>query len=234
MNPVLLMGEVVAVLVVIAVGTGVLLHRKSFKNRAFIARQTGKDPSDVVWIEDRFRVRSDSGFWVISFLNMRERTSSVDGSFWTKFLQKKKSKKTLRYTKEEWHNQEISRQIQRGLFFYENSEGEFFPMRIEESAGKKVFSVVNQDNRQFLIQEIKDINSLTRSKKHDMMMLGGIIVACLVLALIFIFGIIYMSESARDTLVQSQTQCIEYWRQINNISQGNPTFLSQVTTTVGG
>jgi hypothetical protein len=118
--------------------------------------------------------------------------------------------------------------------FYETSEGEFHPMVIKFDGEKAELHVITQDNRQFLINEVKDINSLTKNRFKEMLLLGGIILACFILAVIFVIGIIYLKESAQTSLASSQQACIEYYRVVQNISTaandaGGAQFLDQLT-----
>lgn len=210
----------------------IVLNNKTYKNNAIIARQTGNSPDDVVLIQDRFRVKNKDGFWIIQFKKLREKTSSVPGQFWTKFIPKKYETKVLKFKDDEWKTRDISRLIRRGILFYETNEGEFHPMSIElDDKGAKLH-VISQDNRQFLINEIKDINSLTKNRFKEMLLLGAIILGIFVLAVIFILGIIYMKESAQESLSSSQQACIDYYRVVANIteaSNGQPQFLEQAT-----
>ena len=210
----------------------IVLNNKTYKNTTMIARQTGNSPDDVVWIKDRFRVRNRDGFWIIQFKKLREKTSSVPGKFWTKFIAEKQTNKILKFTDEEWKTRDISRLIRRGILFYETNEGEFHPMTIEYDRDGAKLHVISQDNRQFLINEIKDINSLTKNRFKEMLLLGAIILGIFVLAVIFILGIIYMKESAQTSLGQSQQACIDYYRVVANITDaanGQPQFLEQAT-----
>lgn len=213
-----------------------ILYNKSFKNRALIARQTGKDTDDVIWIEDRFRIKNDNGFYVMQFKHLREKTPSLSGAFWSKFISKKEQNKIIRVTKEQWGLLDLSKKIQRGLFLYETTEGEFFPIGLRQDEKQPVFSAISQNNRQFIINQTQDINSLTRSKRREMTVLLAAIISCFVLAVIFIFGIIYLSETAK-TSVQAQSQaCADIVSQTFNPRNEttNPQFLNSITNRVGG
>lgn len=196
----------------------IVLHRKSFRNRCEIARQTGSSNDDVIWIQDRFRVKNRSGFWVIEFLGLKEKTSSVEGRFWTKFIKKSQTNKILRYTEEQWKTRDLSRLIQRGIKFYETNEGEFHPMTIDFDGNRARLNVISQDSRQFLINEIKDVNSLTKNRFMEKVGLIAGIVAVLIMGVMFILGMIWMKESAQDSLSQSQQACIEYYKVVQNIT----------------
>jgi len=236
MEPILFICLVLSGVLIVVASFAFALYNMTFKNKVDIARQTGKDVSDVIWVTDKFRVRNRDGYYVIEFKRLRNKTPSIPGSFWTKFVQSKYERRTIRMTKEHWDVTDMSRRIQRGLKLYETSEGEYFPMQITTQDGKPVLSVVTQDNRQFIIHETQDVNSLTRSKKREMTVLVMAIVAILVLCLVFIFGIIYMNETAKTTLATQVRECAQYSQILYNqtTGQGPATFLQQATATVGG
>jgi hypothetical protein len=220
----------------LVVGIAIWMRARSYRNRARIARQTGSNSDDVIWIEDTFRVKNTGGAWVIQFKKLREKTTSIPGSYWMKFVLPSALPKVLKYTDEEWKGQDLSKLIQRGIMFYETSEGEFHPMSVSFDGVARLHTI-SQDNKQFLISEIKDINSLTRNRFKEMMLLGGIVLAVFVLAVVFILGIIYLKESAQDSLGNSQQACIEYYRLVQNISgvatqEGGAQFLDQATNLV--
>lgn len=208
----------IIILIFFTIIFAIAMYRKSFRNACEIARQTGSSPDDVIWIRDRFRVKNKNGFWVIEFLGLKEKTGSIEGRFWTKFIQKKYTNKVLRYTEVEWKTRDLSKLVQRGIKFYETNEGEFHPMSINFDGEQAKLHVISQDSRQFLINEIKDINSLTKNRFKEMLLMAGAIVACFILAIIFIIGIIYMKESAQTSLASSQQACIDYYRVVQNIT----------------
>lgn len=218
-------------LIILTIFASIMIYRKSFRNHCGIARQTGNSADDVVWIKDRFRVKNVNGFWVIQFLRLREKTSSIPGKYWTKFLNPKRANKVLAFSDDEWKSRDLSRLIQRGINFYETNEGEFHPMSIHFDADGARLHVISQDSRQFLINEIKDINSLTKNRFKELLITAMAILACFILAVIFIIGIIYMKESAQDSLSSSQQACIDYYQVVKNMTietqnaGGPPEFL---------
>ena len=234
-TPIIALMMVMILFIVFIVIVLAVLYNRTFKNRAIIARQTGKDVSDVIWIEDKFRVKNREGLWIIEFRKMRQKTLSIDGKFWTKFIKKKKQAGILKYTKEEWDGLELSKKIQRGIFFYETTEGEFFPMEIRDVEGKPSFSLITQDNRQFIINETQDVNSLTRNKKRDTLVLVALIVGIIVIAFMFVFGIIYMNETTKTNMAAIGASCSQGIQQAYiNATKTDPTFLSTATGMVGG
>lgn len=206
----------------------------SFKNHGFIARQSGKDYSDVIWIPSRFKVRNIDGSWHIMFRNIRERTVSVEGKFWTKFINPKKSKK-INFSEEEWKKKDLSRLIQRGLFLYETSEGVFFPMTIDSDNKDFKFKIIDQDNRMFLINEIEHTNKLTEDNRRQFLTIIGIIIGLVIIGALIFFGVIYLNKMGTENIAYTAQVCGEYARQVFNVTaSGNPTFLSSIPLVPGG
>lgn len=210
-----------------------VLNSKSYKNKAWIARQTGNNIDDVIWIEDKFRVVNKDGAWGIQFKRLKDRTRSVDGKFWTKLAGPKA--KSIYGTEDDWRADNMKAQIIRGLFLYETTEGEFYPMTIKHESGKFFFGVLDQDNRQFVISETQAVNDLTRSKKQEITLLWGIIIGIVVLALVFFGGMWWQGREHNANLAATAEVCSSYAREVVNItSGGNPTYLSSLTQKLGG
>lgn len=214
-----------------------LATRKSYKNIVDIARQTGKDPSDVMWIRDTFRVVNKNGAWIIEFAKLREKTHSVDGKFWTKFLSPKSHKSVLSFTRDEWESMDMSRHLKRGLKLYETTEGEFYPITIEKQGGQFVFSVLDQDNRQFIINQTQAVNDLTRNKKQEVALLWGIVIGFVVLGIAFIAFMYFANKSYQGNLQTMANLCGSIYREMINtpgmINQTNP-YLGTLTHQLGG
>lgn len=206
--------------VILAFITGFIIYNSTFKNVARIARQTGKDDNSVIWVTDKFKVINKDGEWHIKFKNMRVKTQSIDGNKWTTFFKPKDVAKELKMTKDEWANREMSKKIQRGLILYEDNHGELKPMEIVKTNKDGVeLKVLGQDNRRWLVTEIKEINSLTRNRKQDMLYLLAFIVCALVMGVVFIFGIIYMNEQGTKALSANQEACTKYIDKLLNYTQ---------------
>lgn len=229
------MDLIIILIIMIATGVPIALTmfffilKASYKNTAWIARQSGNDINDVIWIPDKFRVRPIDGTWQIQFQKMKEKTQSIDGKFWTKFLTKGMSKRVLTFSKDKWDSMEMRRHIRRGIFFYETTEGELFPMIIKKDEKEFTFSLVNQDNRQFIMREIQDINNLTRSKKKEMLAMIAIIVGILVLGLAFIIGGYWENNQHEQNIRTTAEVSMEYAKAVYNITcNGQPTYLDNL------
>lgn len=200
-----------------------VFNKRSYRNIAHIARQTGKDPNDVIWIQDKFKVRYLDGTWEIKFYKMKENTPSVQGNLWSKFLAPtQQSNKILQFKKETWDSIDMRRHLKRGVFFYETTEGEFYPMNIVADDKIFNFSTINQDNRSFVARETQNINSLTRNKNKEKLLLWAIIIG--IIGLVVVGGIlIYFQNKTHEENIQATAQlCGQYTIQIIN-ALTNPT-----------
>lgn len=207
---------IVMFLVFAAIIIGLVLYNLSFKNRVMIARQTGKTIDNVIWVVDKFKVVNNKGYYVIKFRNRRVKSPEVEGKFYSLFS---KSAASIRMDKEQWDMQDMSKKIQRGLFMYETNEGQLFPMSLQVEDGNAKFLILGQDKRRWLTDEIKDINELTRNRTKDIMLLAAAIVACAVLAVIFIFGFIYLNEQGTKAIGANQVACTQYIDRLINYTQ---------------
>lgn len=207
---------------------------KSFRNKAMIARQTGINIDDVIWINERFKVVNVNGSWKIIFRHIREKTGSIEGKFWTKFSKTKP--KTTTYNEDEWKKKDMSKLIQRGLFLYETSEGVLFPMKITRSETDDfTFNIVDQDNRMFLINEIEHVESLTKNPRSEMVKLVAIIVAIVVLGVTFAGGMYAMNSEGQQNVIQSAQVCGEYARAIfNSTMYGGKEYISNIPIPLPG
>lgn len=226
---------ILAVLAIIVFGVPifVLLYRASFKNKVRIARQTGNDINDVIWLEDKFKVVNPDGNWVIKFLNMKEQTTSVPGNLWVKFA--KNSKQELKFSKDEWKSKQMSANVARGLVLYENTEGEFFPMTISKVDGTVRFGLLNHNNRQFAVNEIRRAHDLTRNKTVEKILVIAAIVA--IVGLVITGGIVtyFIGRENEKSIGATAQVCSAYAMALYNVSNGKPnTFLSDVAKQIGG
>lgn len=235
----LLIVALFGVLVVMMGFVAFMVYWKSFKNKVYIARQTGEAVGDVVWIEDRFKVSSIEGRWTIIFRKIPEKTNSLEGKFWTKFIKKQKE---WVLDKEKWDKYQMSKLVQRGLFLYETSEGVFFPMQINredaddgKKDGKISFKIIDQDNRMFLIEELRNNSDLTKDRRREIIGIVAVAIAFVVLGIAFVFGFMYISDTSQTAMQTQAAVCNEYFRTLANITQNQQsTFIGDVLKLPGG
>lgn len=201
----------VGIIALMGVGAAFLyvLHRRSYKNKVHIARQTGNSVDDVVWFEDKFRVVNKDGAWRIEFQKLKEGTRSIEGKLWTKFVRGANQKKVLRIPKEKWEAFDMRKHIMRGLYLYETNEGEYYPMTIrrETGVGGFLFSVLDQDNRQFVITETQGVNDLTRDRKREHTQLLAIIAGLCVFGVVAVAAMWWMSRMHDQNVMQTAQIC---------------------------
>lgn len=196
---------------------------KTFKNRVFIARQTGKGFDDVIWVVDRCKVIKHKGNFLVVFRNFRMKTLSPEGEYWTKVG----SKKAARFTQEQWETRDMRRLVQRGLFLYETSEGMMYPMRINDSGTG--FNVMNQDTRMFLANSIIEDNELTKRALSEIIAQIAIIAGIVIMIVGFIVGYIYINKTGQENIALSAQVCSDYAKAVFNVTQtGQPTFVNNI------
>lgn len=233
---VLLLVILLVTLVPIIVIVGFLLNKSSYRNTVWIARQTGKDVNDVIWIQDRFKVQFVDGQWNIRFYKMKEASQSVNGKFWTKILKKNSNTdKKLGFSKEVWDSLDMRHHLKRGLFLYETTEGEFYPLPIRFLDDKPIFTPFDQDNRTFIAQETQNINALTRNKSSEKLMMWIIIVG--IIGLVVVGGLMtyFQNKSHEENIVATANLCGQYTVNIVNAltnSSTKPQFINDIKNNI--
>lgn len=211
-----------------------LFTRKAYKNTAHIARQTGNDPSDVIWFQDKFRVVNKEGSWRIEFQRLREHTRSIEGKWWNKFLRSGSGgTKIISVPKDRWEELDLRSHITRGLFLYETNEGEYYPMKIQRVQDEFMFSVLDQDNRQYVISETQAVNDLTRDRKKELALIWAIVVGIGVFGVISLAAMWWISKMHDQNIMQTAQVC---GVAANNViaSLNNTQFLGDLTGVLGG
>lgn len=196
---------------IMVVGMFIIFSKASYKHKALIAVQSGTSANDIVWIEDFFRVRKlEDGYYVAQFKNLRsDMTPSPRFSYWQKFVKGKSSykgvddkdveglsKKELKQ-QNKWTKEQMKRYLMRGAIFYKTSEGELKPMVIKQEGE---LTVLDQDNRAFLMGEAQRRAKLNQSKTDKWIKAGLILGAMFFSAAIFIFALVYVNISLADTV----------------------------------
>lgn len=220
------------VVLLFSIIAAVVLRGRMYKNRVWIARQTGSDPTDVIWVEDRFYAKNINGLWVLKFKNIKDEAPSFDGSVHTKAL-RKSPPKILRLTRDQWAALDMSRKLQRGLFLYETTEGEYFPLKIGVNIdGQHTLQRIDANTRMFLIKSTQNKNDLTRNRRREFLVLGGIIAGCIVLGVIFVIGIIYIHNESILGIESAKSACYSATQAAVNGTSNS--FIGQIQGVVGG
>lgn len=149
----------------------------SFKYDVFVARQAGPEIKDVIWRTDRIKVKHHRGAYVIIFRGLRVRSPSFDGRFWQQMDMKSK--------------------LQRGLVVYMTTDGEIHPLTISSVKDGVALEILSQDNREFIMNQSIEIAQLTMTSRERLQTVGIVAIACLVIGIVVIIGIVYMSEMAQ-------------------------------------
>lgn len=194
-----------------------VLWDKSFKNPVLIARQTGQDADTIIWVRDRYKVQQKDGYYYLRFRHRRVKTKDVESKFHTLFAKKRRDVAEL--TREEWDTYDMSKKVQRGLFLFETSQGMLQPMAVRFNDGYAALEVMGEDTRRWLAQEIKDVNELTRNRTKDILLLTAAVVCIAALAVVFIFGFIYMNEQGTKAIAANTGACTQYLDRLLNYTQ---------------
>lgn len=166
----------------------------SFTYPVWIARQAGKNIDDVIWFQDKCKVRNKQGVHTIIFRRQISKSQSFTGDLWSRFFKKK----GVKFDDKKWKSLNMTKHLQRGLFLYQTSEGEFHPMKVAQKNEEVEMRILTQDNRMFLMNQTIEANELTLSKRQQMMVYGAIIVAFIALAVVFVLFLIYLNERAGE------------------------------------
>jgi hypothetical protein len=180
--------------------------------------------------------------YIIVFKFLRERSPNFPNQFYGRFLLPKYEKKTLKIPKEDWETRNIKQKVQAGLHLYETERGEFLPMDIQIQNDKPTFRVLNQEQRWFAIKAIRDVNSLTKDKKRELMATIAVIVGLIVFGIVFVFGMIWMSQQSEKQITMQTQVCAGIIDKVLNTNltqvqngKATPGFLNDIVKqTVGG
>lgn len=174
---------------------GLFIWNYSYKYQIHIARQAGTDPKDVIMHEDKFKVVQRGGKLYIKLKRMRLSMPNIDYSKWAKFSSRAievgvaDSEGRVKYN-EGWNN--LRDRLNRGLYVYMSDDGQFFPMVIT-APGE--FTVLDQDTRNFIVDELVDVNNVALTGKQKAAMVIGIGFAVIVLAGLFVLFLVYLTNN---------------------------------------
>ena len=184
-------------LTILLLGGVFVAHKASFRYPAIIARQVG---GSVIIVNDRFKIsKGRKGQYLLSFWKSPGKMPAPEGKFLTKFARKGAT---------ELGEQEVKTVIDNGGLFFSATRGSYKPLIIktmtdpetgeEENLNLAHLSVVNEDDKQFHIQEIEIEAQLSRGIK-DKLIAAGIIVGAMITSVILV---IVVFSIAGDNAVQ--------------------------------
>ena len=186
------------------------IWEKTFRYKCFIAKQTGNDPDNVVWFEDKFKVLQKEGYYRIIFRRQISQSQSFPGELWSKFFRNK----SIKFDNNRWMHLNIPKHIARGLFLYQTTEGEYHPMRLERDG---VMKTLSQDNRAFLVHQFKKSAELALTPRKQIIAIAAVIGGIVILGICFVLFLVYLTDAAADICGTA----------------GN-TFIDTATNTIGG
>lgn len=177
----------------------------SFIHKATIFKQSGKDVSDVIQFEDKFKVIDRNGVHLIVFKRQQGKSPSFPGSSWLKWMRHK----TIKITDEnEWSV--MRKHLSRGAMFYQTTEGEYHPVGfVKNDKGLAELKVLTQDNRLFLVSTYQEINDLTWTTRKQLIALAVIIGAIILLGVCFVLFLVYLTEASSNASAVASPSFIE-------------------------
>lgn len=200
--------------VTVPVIAAMLFWYLSYNRTAWIAKQTGKEANDVVWVRDKFKVRMINGVYTLIFRNQVERAPSFSGHLWAKIYHKQ-----IKYTPERWATLDMSKKIQRGLFLYQDEEGHYIPLTIRVDGKNRELFGLPQNMRMFTAQSIAENQKLTLNARQLFKMNLAAIIGVVILGLAFLFFVIYTTKVQAETAI-SCTQIFQNATQSNGFITG--------------
>lgn len=182
----------------------IALSRSSYKHPAIVAVQTGTEVNDVIIVSDKTRVRqTQDGYYILQFKTLKnDRMPSPQFSFWQKFIKggngydpettPEEARKENKFTEKQ-----IKKLLTRGILLYKTSEGELKPA-IWTAEGK--LSILDQDNRAFLISEAERRAKLNKTKIDRWVPVVTTLGIVLIMGLIFAFYMVYLNTNLADNI----------------------------------
>lgn len=193
MNVLIILGVIVFLFIVTPLAVWFFLWNKSFIHKVQVAVQTGEDPTDVIWKEDRFKVIDKGGYNLIVFKFMRGGARAPIGDRWTKFMI---GNNTVVDVTNLWKTKNIANKIQRGLFLYRNLDGQFSPMKINREGD---FQVLSENNRAYLIRANTEAQRLVMTGKQQLTAVVIVVVALMILGVAFVMTLVYLGQVFSDS-----------------------------------
>lgn len=182
----------------------IMIARSSYKHPVMVAVQTGQNIDDVTLVPDRCRVRqTEDGYYILQFKTLKnDRMPSPEFSLWQKFMRGGKAFDPQESLEQASHKNKFSEKemkgiLSRGLLLYKTSEGELKPC-IFTATGK--LTVLNQDNRAFLIHEAERRAKLNRTKLDRWVPVVTTLGIVLIMGLIFAFYMVYLNTNLADNI----------------------------------
>lgn len=186
----------------------VFISRSSYKHPAVIAVQTGPEVNDVVLLKDRARVReTEDGYYILTFKTLKnDRMPSPPFKFWQKFIRggagytpevTDADGPASKHSRNKFTEKQIKKLLSRGILLYKTSEGELKPATWTSEG---LLTVLDQDNRAFLISEAERRAKVNRTKWDRWVPVVTTLGIVLIMGLIFAFYLVYLNTNMADNI----------------------------------
>lgn len=180
--------------------TTFILYKASFRYKCQVAIPVGDSPNDVIWVEDKFKIKQNKGHQQVRFLRNRGKVYAPEYKFWSKWLRKNKSVESK--TTDPWaviDDSDIRKHVLRGAHFYKVSDLEYKVVKLTE---KGDFKVLDHDSVELVIDDIERQNEITTSFKDKLIQMGMWLGSLLIISLLAIFVLVLSTKFAGEQSAQ--------------------------------
>lgn len=184
-------GLVVVVMILAIWGT-----KSSYKYPCIVAIPTGDSPDDVIYQQDKFKIKTVGGHLEIKLFKNKGKSYSPDYKFWGKWF--KPGKAIPQKSEEGWakiDDPDIRKHLIRGAMFYKVSEDEYHVMKINKVGD---LNVLDQDSREIIIDDIEKQNEITTSFRDKLIQMGVWLGSLLLIGILAIVIIVLTMKYAGE------------------------------------
>ena len=168
-----------------------VLRIKAYKYPAIVLRESGEEDDDYIVLQDKVKVSWDKEqkLRVIYFKsNVGQKSLMPQFKHWTKFYKGSADEYEQKFITME--DKSFRKRFQQGLIFFQTGDGEVKPCKLT----KGELSVLDQDNRNFLVEDLRLQQRFITSNKDKIinaLLMGGTIV---IVGVVLMFFIVYFDK----------------------------------------
>lgn len=171
------------------------LHKASYKFPCQVAIPTGEAPNDVVWKDDKFKIKTKKGHTEILFYRNKGKVYAPEYKFWSKWLKKGKD---IDVSEEGWakvNDGDFRKHLLRGAHFYKVSDLEYRVVQLDATGN---FKVLDHDSVELALDDIERQNEITTSFKDKLIQMGLWLGSLLIIGLLAIMIIVLTMKFAGE------------------------------------
>lgn len=179
------------------------IHKASYKFPCQVAIPTGEAPNDVVWKDDKFKIKTKKGHTEVLFYRNKGKVYAPEYKFWSKWLKKGKNIDAKTKQKEEENSEgwakindgDLRKHLLRGAHFYKVSDLEYRVVQLDASGN---FKVLDHDSVELALDDIERQNEITTSFKDKLIQMGMWLGSLLIIGLLAIMIIVLTMKFAGE------------------------------------